>query len=85
MAEISREELKGHCIAHITQCERWAEYRKVNLDTDKHYQEHKMVLDMVEKLEKIEKIVDYVNNNKEKLFDDELAENLFEIVHIVKG
>lgn len=58
MSEISREDLKQHCIKKIAIREEMNKNPKIHFDSDKVYQEHKMILDMIERFEKIEKVLD---------------------------
>ena len=45
---ITREELKAHCEKEIEMCEFWARYKGENLNNSKIYQEHVLVLELLE-------------------------------------
>lgn len=45
---ITREELKAHCERTIEQCEFWARGDNKKLDNSKLYQEHKLILELLE-------------------------------------
>lgn len=55
---MDRNDLKNHCIKTIEIREMMAKNPKIHFESDHVYQEHKMILNMIEKLQKIEEIVD---------------------------
>lgn len=45
---MTREELKDHCKRQITRCELWAQGDDEKLNNSKVYQEHKLILELLE-------------------------------------
>lgn len=45
---MTREELKAHCKKEIEMCEFWAHGKDEELDNSKIYQEHKLILELLE-------------------------------------
>ena len=54
---MTRDELKQHCIRQIEECEKWARYRGKTPE-GKIYEEHKLTLSIIEKLEAIENAIE---------------------------
>lgn len=84
MAEISREDLRQHCIRTIENCKKMAEHFGYELENHKSYQEHKMVLDLIEKAEKLEKIEQIISNISDYEYED-CEFDMRMIEKIVKG
>lgn len=55
---MTREKLKEHCQRAIDSYEYFRDIHPVTPDDIERYSEHKMVLDMIEKIDKIEQIIE---------------------------
>ncbi len=53
---MTREELKAHCKRQIEMCEFWAHGKVEELNNSKIYQEHKLILELLEQESILDKI-----------------------------
>lgn len=49
---ITKEELRKHCIKQIEQCEKWAKHMGETHVNSKVYEEHKLILELLEQEQK---------------------------------
>ena len=61
---MTREELKAHCEKEMKMCEFWAHTKDEELNNSKIYQEHKLILEL---LEQEESILDKVKQTREEI------------------
>ena len=60
---MTREELKTHCEKEIEMCEFWARCKGEDLNNSKIYQEHKLVLELLEQELVLDKIKTEIKEN----------------------
>ena len=61
---MTREELKAHCKKEIEMCEFWAHGKDEELNNSKIYQEHKLILEL---LEQEESVFDKIKQTREEI------------------
>lgn len=70
---MTKEELKTHCERQVTACEMWAKHTGEKIDS-KLYEEHKLILELLDKASALDKIREEVEN---KIEQEEFARDVF--------
>ena len=83
---MTKEELRKHCEKEIRICEFWAHGRKEELNNNKIYQEHKLILELLEQepildkirteIEALEEGITSYHNDRPWIYKDEVLEIL---------
>ncbi len=66
---MTREELKAHCERQVENCEMWAKYHKEE-PSGKIYEEHKLILELLEQEDILDKIRAEILEEKEWAYAD---------------
>lgn len=78
---MTREELKKHCEKQIEACEMWAKYKRAE-PHGKVYEEHKLILQMLEQEPILDKITELVEPLRHLSFD-EMTETEWQILQVI--